>query len=95
MRTGSTRKPESGISSGTRGDEAVKHRADVLVKCPYYKFEDKQMIYCEGVQEGTAIHLGFDTAPNLRDYKNKFCKRCYNQCLIAQMQNRKWGYDAK
>lgn len=73
----------------------MKHRADVLVKCPYYKFEEKQKIFCEGVQEGTAIHLAFDTNPNLKDYKRQFCKGCYNRCLIAEMHNRKWGYDAK
>ncbi len=73
----------------------MKRRMDVLVKCPYYKFEEKQKIYCEGVQEGTALHLAFDTIPNLKDYKNHFCKGCYNRCLLAEMQNRKWGYDAK
>lgn len=72
----------------------MKHRQDVLVKCPYYKGEEKQMLFCEGVQEGSAIHLAFDTNPNLKDYKNSFCKRCYNQCLIADLLNRKWGYDA-
>lgn len=73
----------------------MKHRADVLVKCPYYKFEDKQIVFCEGVQEGSAIHLAFDTSSSLKAYKNHFCKGCYNKCLIADMQNRKWGYDAK
>lgn len=72
----------------------MKHKEDVLVKCPYYKGEEKQMIFCEGVQEGTAVHLAFDTNPNLKDYKNRFCKRCYKECLLAEMQNRKWGYDA-
>ena len=71
----------------------MKHRADVLVKCPYYKFEEKQKIFCEGVQEGTAIHLAFDTNSNLKVYKKQFCKGCYNRCLIAEMQNRKWGYN--
>ena len=71
----------------------MKHRADVLVKCPYYKFEEKQKIFCEGVQEGTAIHLAFDTNSNLKGYKKQFCKGCYNRCLIAEMQNRKWGYN--
>ena len=47
---------------------------DVLVKCPYYKGEEKQIIFCEGVQEGSAIHLAFDTSINLKDYKNRYCK---------------------
>ena len=71
----------------------MKHRQDVLVKCPYYKGEEKQMIFCEGVQEGSAIHLAFDTSPNLKEYKNRFCKRCYNQCLVAEMLNRKYDYN--
>ena len=72
----------------------MKNRMDVLVKCPYYKGEEKQMIFCEGVQEGTAIHLAFDTNSNLKDYKNRFCKGCYHRCLLAEMLNGKWDYDA-
>ena len=70
----------------------MKHRADVLVKCPYYKFEEKQKIFCEGVQEGTALHLAFDIPSNLKDYKKCYCKEGYNQCLIAGMLNRKYDY---
>ena len=71
----------------------MKHRQDVLVKCPYYKGEEKQVLFCEGVQEGSSIHLAFDTPSNLRDYKNQFCKGwCYGKCLIADMNNRKWNY---
>lgn len=73
----------------------MKRRSDVLVKCPYYKGEEKQEIVCEGVQKGTAIHLTHDTTTNLKDYKNRFCKGCYNRCLIAEMLNGKWDYDAK
>lgn len=72
----------------------MKHRMDVLVQCPYYKFEEKQKIFCEGVQEGTAIHLTFDTHANLRNYKKAFCKGCWKKCQIADSHNRKWGYDA-
>lgn len=70
----------------------MKHRQDVLVRCPYYKGEEKQMIFCEGVQEGSALHLAFDTNPNLRDYKNHYCKGCYNKCHIAGMLNRKYDF---
>ena len=72
----------------------AKHRQDVLVKCPYYTGEERQKIFCEGVQEGTVIHLAFDTSSNLKDYKDMRCKRCYNKCPIADMNNRKWGYNA-
>lgn len=65
---------------------------DVLVKCPYYKFEEKQKIYCEGVEPGTVVHLAFDTNPHLKDYKKQFCKGCYNKCRLADMLNRKYDY---
>lgn len=71
----------------------MKRRSDVLIKCPYYKEEEKQKIFCEGVQPGTGVHLAFDTPENLRNYKNQFCKSGYNRCRIAEMHNRKWGYD--
>lgn len=74
------------------GGERMKHREDVLVKCPYYKGEEKQMIFCEGVQDGSKLHLAFDTAPNLREYKKHFCKGCYNNCLVAGMLNRKYDF---
>ena len=70
----------------------MKRRLDAFVKCPYYKGEEKQMIFCEGVQEGSALHLAFNTSTNLKDYKNRFCKECYNQCLVAGMLNRKYDY---
>lgn len=71
----------------------MKHMQDTIVKCPFYKGERRQLIYCEGVQEGSSIHMGFDTQDNFRDYKSCFCKGDYNQCLIAQAMNRKWGYE--
>lgn len=71
----------------------MKNRSDVLVKCPYYKCEEKQKIFCEGVQEGTKIHLAFDTVPNLKAYKDRFCKGCWKGCLLAGMLNRKYDYE--
>lgn len=71
----------------------MKRRSDVLVGCPYYKGEEKQKIFCEGVQNGSALHLAFDTNPNLKEYKNNYCKGCYNRCLIAGMLNRKYNYE--
>lgn len=70
----------------------MKHKEDWMIKCPYYKCEDKQKIFCEGVQEGTAIHLAFDTPSNLKDYKRAFCRECWEQCFLADMHNRKYDH---
>ena len=70
----------------------MKRRQDVLVKCPYYKGEEAQKICCEGVQDGSSIHLAFDTKPNLRQYKTQLCKGAWGKCFIADMLNRKYDY---
>ena len=71
----------------------MKHRQDAIVKCPFYKGEDRQILYCEGGQDGCAIHLAFDTQEHLKAYKGCFCKGDYDGCLIAKAMNRKWCYE--
>lgn len=36
-----------------------KHPFGGLVRCPYYKYEEPQMIYCEGVVNDSSLHLAF------------------------------------
>ena len=71
-----------------------KHAFGKDVVCPYYKYEGQQMIYCEGVEENTALHLAFASKTDMRDYRKAKCERCWKGCMIAQMLNRKWNYDA-
>ena len=72
---------------------ANKHE-DHLVQCPYYKTNTSQVIYCEGVEDGTNTHMAFDTHPHLVDYKGRFCRRmCYGKCLWAHALDQKWGVD--
>lgn len=68
---------------------------DHLVQCPYYKTNTSQVVYCEGLEEGMAVHLAFATHAQLVNYKGRFCRRsCYSQCPLAKMLNQKWGYDS-
>ena len=72
---------------------ANKHE-DHLVQCPYYKTHTSQVIYCEGLEDGMAIHMAFATHAQLIDYKSRFCRRSYyGQCPLAKILNQKWGYD--
>lgn len=68
----------------------MKRKTDDYVVCPYYRADERQLIYCEGVEQGTAIHLAFSTLPQLKEYKERYCKFCWADCLIAGMLNRKW-----
>lgn len=69
-------------------------KVDAYVICPYYKYDERQVIHCEGVEDGTALHIAFSTPQQLRDYRTKYCRNCWKNCLIAGMLNRKWEYDA-
>ena len=72
---------------------ANKHE-DHLVQCPYYKTNTSQVVYCEGLEDGMAIHMAFASHAQLIDYKGRYCRRnCYNQCPLAKILNQKWGYD--
>lgn len=71
----------------------MKRKMDDYVLCPYYKSDERQIIYCEGVDEGTALHLAFSTLPQLKEYKVKFCRNCWGECMIAAMLNRKYDYE--
>ena len=68
-----------------RGGEIVKHMISNKGVCPYYKHEDSQVIYCEGVKEGSVIHLAFSNKTDAREYKIKHCRCDYNHCKINTM----------
>lgn len=63
----------------------MKHMISNKAVCPYYKHEDSQVIYCEGVKEGSVIHLAFSNKTDAREYKNKHCRCNYNHCKINAM----------
>ena len=69
----------------------LKRMTAANVVCPYYKFEERQKIFCEGVEQNTAIHLAFASPPQLKDYKSRFCECGYTGCRIADMLERKYG----
>ena len=69
----------------------MKHKVSDNVRCPFYKCEERQAIYCEGVEEGTALHLGFSIPARLNDYKTRFCENDYPKCRIARMLDEKYS----
>lgn len=55
------------------------------VICPYCKSEEKQVIYCKGIEEDTALHIAFAYPADKVAYKEKYCEDCYQDCRIAKM----------
>lgn len=55
------------------------------VECPFYKKEDRQVIYCHGVVENSSIHLAFALPAECKAYKQKFCSGNYKECEVYKM----------
>lgn len=67
---------------------------DHLVQCPYYKTHTSQVIYCEGLEDGMAVHLAFASHKQLVDYKGRFCRRHnWAGCPLAKIQNARYEYE--
>jgi len=66
----------------------MKHMINSNAICPFYKHEDSQMIYCDGVQDGSVIHLAFSNKTNALEYKKTFCRNKCEKCKIYSMLDR-------
>lgn len=55
------------------------------IMCPYCKSEEKQIIYCQGVQVDSALHLAFAYPEDKVRYKEKYCEEFYKECPIEKM----------
>ena len=73
----------------------MKHRMSNNVVCPYYRCEERQMIYCEGVMPETGINLTFARPEMKKEYKLRYCEAKYGDCLIAQTLEYKWEMTAE
>lgn len=69
----------------------MKRKCDPYVVCPYYRSEERQVIYCEGVEENSSIHMAFSTPQQKKEYLLNYCRKFKPDCLVAQALNQKWG----
>ena len=53
--------------------------------CPFYKKEDRQTIFCCGVEENSSIHLAFGYDAACKKYKTDHCRGDYQRCQVYRM----------
>lgn len=63
----------------------AKHYTSRKAICPFYKYENRQVIYCEGIEDGAAIHLAFANPADCLAYKKAYCRCDCSLCLINEM----------
>ena len=61
----------------------AKHYTSLKAICPFYKHENRQVIFCEGVKEGTVLHLAFANPSDCLLHKKQYCRSNHNQCPIS------------
>ena len=55
------------------------------VECPFYKKEDRQVIYCSGIIDNSSVHLAFGYPTDCKEYKKKICSGNYKECRVFRM----------
>lgn len=65
----------------------AKYRDSKFAACPFFRGEDTQKIYCEGVEKGTAIHLAFASKSEKKRYGERHCNRNFKSCRVFQMND--------
>ena len=55
--------------------------------CPFYRGEEGQYIFCEGIAPGATLRLGFGNGA--KEYRNACCRRDWKTCIVAQMLEQK------
>lgn len=61
-----------------------------LVKCPFFKGQDMQKIWCEGVQPDSSIILSFGTREGKRAYRLRYCDKAHRLCRIYRLNDSKY-----
>lgn len=70
----------------------MAHRGSKFVKCPFYKNHDSNRIKCEGLSEGSSIHLVFEDSKERINHMRTRCNDIFlcGKCIIHQALYYKW-----
>lgn len=71
-------------------------REDKAVLCPFYTEEASQIIFCEGIEPDTTVHVAFSSKALKSNFKHRFCEsQRYEKCRIARMLALKYEEEEK
>ena len=69
------------------------NREDSMIECPFYKWNSRTTITCEGIADGMNVQQTFASPAAQVSWKKCFCRTMhYNKCMYAKMlQDKKYG----
>lgn len=63
-----------------------KHNVSSNAFCPFYRYDDRALICCEGIMDGSTFHIAFASTKKKDAF---FAARCacakYGRCPIAKL----------
>ena len=65
----------------------AKYYTSKKVLCPFYRHENRFVIFCQGVEGESVLHLAFPTPSSCFEFKSGYCRREYRKCPIYIMLN--------
>ncbi len=69
----------------------MNYPLSVIIQCPFFVGEKKNIICCEGVATRTCITTAFHNREEKLDYVNKYClKKDGGSCHLAKTLYRKY-----
>jgi hypothetical protein len=73
---------------------AMAKHVDKNVECPYYRKDDGLRLICEGItRDMETINLVFPDRESLLYYRRNKCSRCWKECAIKKLIDKKWNYE--
>jgi hypothetical protein len=63
----------------------MKRYTSLKAVCPFYKHENRQVIFCEGIGEDSVIHLAFANPSDCLSHKKRYCRCSHTECSISKM----------
>ena len=73
----------------------MKYYVSTAARCPFYKQESPQRIYCVGVDSNTSTNLSFAGKTEKEGYRHRYCEKAYEGCLIFMARKGKYRGTAK
>lgn len=63
----------------------MKYTVSKAARCPFYRCETTQVIFCHGLKDGQGFHLSHRSTKEALAHKKKHCRDQYRLCPLAKL----------
>jgi len=56
-----------------------------FVKCPFYRYEEKRAIVCDGISQGCSLTLHYRSEALWNQQMHIYCEDQYDKCEVFRM----------